>query len=100
MKKHINVHDFHRAFVDYNRCTRFTYNGKEALFEYLEELEQDCDIEIQLDVIGLCCEYAEYSSLEDFHHDYNSDDYPTLDSIREQTPLIEVEGGGFIVWQF
>ena len=43
----------------------FTYEGKRALFDYLENLEEDTGTEIELDTIALCCEYSEYSNLKE-----------------------------------
>ena len=43
----------------------FTYNGKRALFDYLEAMEKDTGEEIELDTFALCCEYTEYASLAD-----------------------------------
>ena len=43
----------------------FSYEGKKALFEYLEELEEGCNQELELDPIALCCEYSEYESALD-----------------------------------
>jgi hypothetical protein len=40
------------------RGEQFSYNGLEVLFDYLEELEH-CEDEYELDVIGLCCDFAE-----------------------------------------
>ena len=59
MKQTVNFNDFRDAFR-FNDCTEnFTYEGMEALFDHLEELEQDTGEEIELDVIALCCEYNE-----------------------------------------
>ena len=62
MKQNVNRYDFERAFSDMGRGTNFTYEGRNALFDYLEELEDGCDMEIELDVIGLCCEYSEHDT--------------------------------------
>ena len=43
-------------------------------------LGDDLGKEIELDVIALCCEYAEYDNLEDFQADY-SEDYQTIGDI-------------------
>ena len=40
------------------------------MFEYLEELAEDLGSPIELDVIGLCSEFSEYSSIEEFNEDY------------------------------
>lgn len=51
----INVSDFRAAFHSMGRKDQFSYEGLGALFEYLEEIDPDFD----LDVIALCCDYAE-----------------------------------------
>jgi hypothetical protein len=59
MKTTVNFHQFYQAFVDYGRSDQFTYDGLGVLFDYLEQLEDDLGEEIELDVIGLCCEFSE-----------------------------------------
>ena len=104
MIKTINLYDFERAFVDMNRADQFTYAGKKALFEYLEQYEEETGEPVELDVIALCCEYSEYKSLADFHKDYNGDKYETIEEIAEQTTVIrigEIDGEeAFIIQQF
>lgn len=39
------------------------------LFEYLEQMEEDCDMGIEFDVIALCCDYSEMT-LEEIYSDY------------------------------
>lgn len=72
MKTTVSRYDFERAFADADRKENFSYEGLGLLFDYLEEYEQDSGQEIELDVIALCCEYAE----EDTHiiaRDYKID---------------------------
>lgn len=64
MKQSVNLYAFREAFKNCNRSDNFSYEGLEALFEYLEELEQDLDEEFELDVISLCCAYSEWSTSE------------------------------------
>ena len=100
MKKTINYYDFRTEFRAFGREEQFTRQGLKALFEYLEDYEQDCGIEIELDVIALCCEYVEYDSLEDFHSEYDKDDYPTLEVLRDHTQVIEIDNESFIIAAF
>jgi hypothetical protein len=51
----INVSGFRDAFRAYGRADNFSYEGLSALFNYLEEVDPD----FELDVIALCCDYAE-----------------------------------------
>lgn len=53
MKKTINYYDFRAEFREFGREEQFTRQGLKALFDYLEELAEDCGIEIELDVIAL-----------------------------------------------
>lgn len=59
MKTTVNLYDFRQAFNDMGRGEQFSYDGLEILFDYLEQLGEDIGEEIELDVIALCCEYAE-----------------------------------------
>ena len=56
---------------------KWTHEAAQALAEYLEEYEQDCDIELELDVVALRCTYSEYDSLEDWITEYYSEDIET-----------------------
>ena len=62
MKSNVTFCDFCDRFRDMGRNDSFTYAGKRALFDYLEELEDGCDMEIELDVVGLDCEYSEHDT--------------------------------------
>ena len=100
MKKTINYYDFRAEFRAFGREEQFTRQGLKALFDYLEELADDCGIEIELDVIALCCEFVEYDSLEDFHSEYDKNDYPTLEVLRDHTQVIEIDNDSFIIAAF
>jgi hypothetical protein len=100
MKTTVNTHDFVDAFDAYNRGDNFSDDGLIALFDYLTELEEACGIDIELDVIALCCEYTEYESLEAFHDCYDAEDYPDLDILRDYTTVIEIDTDSFIIQDF
>ena len=100
MKKTINYYDFRAEFRAFGREEQFTRQGLKALFDYLEELGEDCGEEIELDVIALCCGFVEYDSLEDFHSEYDKDDYPTLEVLRDHTQVIEIDNESFIIAAF
>ena len=64
---------FFSEFRDYFHKIRpdnFSYQGLRVLFDYLEEIENSCGEESELDVIGLCCEFSE-SSWEAIASDYS-----------------------------
>jgi len=64
----INLSDFRAAFHSMGRKDQFSYEGLGALFDYLEEIDPDFD----LDVIALCCDYSE-DSPEDIAKAYGID---------------------------
>ena len=99
MKQSINMYQFERAFVNMDRSNQFSYDGLKALFGYLEEYEEDSGTEVELDVIALCCEYAEYDSLEEFQGNYG-EEYDSMESISDVTTLIPIDDNSFIIQQF
>ena len=99
MIRTINQYDFIDAFKKMGREENFSYNGLVALYEYLEMLEDDTGQSIELDVIALCCEYAEYDNLEEFQADYG-DEYETIEDIQNATTVIMIDNDSFIIQQF
>jgi hypothetical protein len=95
--------------------------GAFALVEYLEEMEEGCDMAIEMDVVAIRCDYSEYSSLIEWAREYFADwtaefsggpeDDESVDEygekvddeireyIQERGQLIEF-GGGIIVSDF
>jgi len=99
MYQSITKSDFTSAFHRMNRGEQFSYKGLIALYDYLEQYEEDTGEQIELDVIAICCEYSEYESLEEFQEDYG-DDYQSIDEIEQVTTVIPVDDSGFIILQF
>lgn len=98
MVQTINKYDFRLAFLSTDRADNFSLIGLDALFEYLEQLEEDTGEQIELDVIGLCCEYTEYESLEQYNRDYGTE-YESTEELRYNVGMfIEIPGtDSFIV---
>ena len=110
MKTSVNFSQFCDAFRDMNRNENFSYDGKRALFDFIEQMDEDTGQETELDVIALCCEYAE-SSLEDIINDYHIDMSEAEDGVEEahiveeylrnNTLIIaKLNDGGFVYAQF
>ncbi len=103
MKEYVNEHTFRDRFMrSDNYKNNFSYEGLHALFEYIEQVEDDIGEEFEFDMVGICCDYTEYDSLEDFNADYSSDDKVyTIDDIREETVVIEIpDTERFIIGEF
>ena len=92
------MYDFERAFKRFER-DNFSYDGLKALFEYLEEYEEGTGEEVELDVIALCCDYAEYDSLKEYNDDYGTK-YSEIDAIQDDTTLIKIDDNSFIIQQY
>lgn len=57
----LTADQFVQAFDDMNRSDNFSFAARVALFDYLESLAEALGEPIELDVIALCCEFAEYT---------------------------------------
>ena len=98
MIRTINQYDFIDAFKGM-REDNFSRNGLIALYEELEMVENDIGQPIELDVIALCCEFAEYNNLDEFKADYG-DEYETIEDIQNATTVIMIDDDSFIIQQF
>jgi hypothetical protein len=109
MKQTVHNSDFHDAFIKSGRENQFSYQGRNVLFDWIEQLDADTGEETELDVIALCCEFSE-STTEEILNDYgymlNDTDEKDTDSIREflrENTLLcgeyEAEGETFFVYQ-
>ena len=72
MKKSIGFCEFCDSFRDADRNENFSYEGKRALFDYLEEYEDGSGEEIELDVVALCCDFYE-DDVDDIISNYSID---------------------------
>ena len=82
--KTFDENDFINEFKAYNRMDNFSYKGLRILFESLEQTAIDCEMNIEMDVIALCCEYNE-DSMADVINNYSvyTDECTDLDMIVE-----------------
>jgi len=108
MKTTATDRDFIQAFHDYGRQDQFTRAGLHALFEYLEQYEEDTGEELELDVTALCCDFFEHD-LEDLEREYgyllNGDEMPDTIAtwarfLQDHTQVIPVDDAHLIVQGF
>ena len=84
MYQSINIENFRDAFHRKGRENQFSYEGLEVLFDSLEQYEADTGESVELDVIGLCCDYAELTA-EEIQRQYNVEhDIENESSLEEQ----------------
>jgi hypothetical protein len=74
----ISQSDFTTAFHRMDRGSQFSYHALVMLFDYLEQYEEDTGEQVELDVISLCCDYAE-SHICDIIGDYDTEITEHLD---------------------
>ena len=102
------------SFVRMDRKDNFSYEGKRALFDYFEQLEEDTGEQIELDVIAICSEYTEYSTADEAARNYfyyegmifdeeggeiltvEEVEEKALEYLKNNTQVIEFEGGVII----
>ena len=102
MKQTINVSDFRDAFRKMGRADNFSYEGLGILFDFFEELDE----QMELDVIAICCEYAEETSdsiAESYSIDIDGlDDGEILDAVTrylaDHTTVVEITSARAIVY--
>ncbi len=84
------MYDFRNAFMQSDTYkNNFTYEGLAALFEYLEQYEEETSEEIDFDMVALACEYSEYASAWEAMEQYQPEDMPTEG--EEGDDLVEIQ---------
>lgn len=77
----------------------FTVQGAKALQEYLEQLSDELNENIEFDPIAWCCKYSEYETAQEAYEQYGNDtlnEREALDYLNNNTTVIEFDGGVII----
>lgn len=82
----------------------FSYEAAHALFDYLEQLSEEIE-NIEFDPIAWCVEYSEYDNVDDFNDNYFGKEYKkgseyTLETLQDNTTVIECDNGHIVVRDF
>jgi len=80
---------FRDAFRRMGREDDFSYEARNALYDYLWEMSEDSGTPMELDVIAICCEYTEVTDLEALADEYGVD----LEGVDEIGHLIPFSSG-------
>ena len=81
---------FINSFLDI-RPNNFSYAGLKALYEYFT-----CHYEsIELDVIGICCDFCQYDTEQEALEAY---DVESMYELGQKTTVIECSDSTVIVW--
>ena len=93
------------------RPNQFSRPALVALFDYLDQLEQDLGEETEFDVIALCCEWTEYKDpieaaeacgweapeIPEGEERDDTSDRKALEFLADQTHVVEFEGGVLVL---
>ena len=97
MKTSVSVYQFRDAFQKMDRYNHFSYEGYEALFDWLEDLDEDTGQETELDVIALCCDFSEYEDLEELQNNYR--DIESMEDLKDHTTVIPIDNTDRLIIQ-
>jgi len=108
MKTTVDFYDFKRSF-EAIRPDNFSREGLSALWDYLEQYEEDCGTELELDVIAICCDFSE-DSTENIAASYDidledcEDEEAKTETVKEhlenEGALVGEVAGGFVYRDF
>ena len=93
---HISINhasQFRDAFFYAGRKDQFSYDGLGLLFDFLEEVDPDYD----LDVVELCCTYAE-STPEQIAKDCSIDVSDVMEFLERHSTVVGTTAAGTIVY--
>ena len=93
------------------RPNQFSRNALVALFDYLDQLEQDLGEETEFDPIALCCDWTEYANPIEAAEAYgweapeipegeerdDTSDRKALEYLQDNTHVVEFDGGVLVL---
>jgi hypothetical protein len=102
MKIIVTEFQFIEAFRLCGRETQFTVPARRALFAHLEDYEKSTCFELELDPIGICCEFAEHPSAISASKEYGQSfesESEALEWLQDRTQVVPFDGG-IVIQQF
>ena len=89
------------AFIDdllADDYASWTYDEAAALYDYHWQLSEDIGEDIELDRVGIRCEWDRAESIQEVIKEY--DDINSLEDLEDHTQVIELEGGRLLYIAF
>ena len=59
MKQSVNFYQFANAFTNSDRAEQFSRDALSAIFDWIENFEDETGEETELDIIAICCDWSE-----------------------------------------
>jgi len=91
----INEYQFREEFKQMGRGDQFSHEGLGLLFDYLDH---ECGQQIELDVVGICCDYTE-NTQEDIARFHALDIDEVMDYLHENSIVVGQTAEGTIVYR-
>ena len=89
MYTQLSKNEFIDTFISSNTYkNNFSFEGLNALFDYLEEWEQEMGEDVEFDMVGICCDYSEYENEKELKQNY-------LPMTKEQ-----IEENAYVILEF
>ena len=82
--QNVTLERFHQAFHIMGRGNNFSTLALDALHDWYENIGED----VELDVVSICCEWAEYDNLDEGAKDYNVD----YEELEDRTTILNIWG--------
>lgn len=85
-------------FKEWGRYNQFSIYGYDALVDYFSEFDEN----IELDIIGICCDFSEYTA-DELVNDYGEQEKTadeTAERLRDETWIIELDNGNYLLQNF
>ena len=106
MKITLSKDNFTDAFLKSSRRDQFSYEALGELFDYYENVGDD---DLELDIVGICCDWSEYTAaelIEEYGEEYGDDEgygdeeeraEKLAKEIERNTVVISLGNGSFLV---
>jgi hypothetical protein len=74
----VSASELYHMACSMDRGHNFGYNGWRAIGEYLENLSDDIGEPIEVDIVGICCDYSKANSVGEWWEE--NGEYSTIDA--------------------
>lgn len=85
-----NGYQLGQLFKECGREDYFSYEGFDALYDYLDEYSDEVGEDFKVDVIALCSDFTEYSGWEELYDNYSysyNNESKTFEELEEDNEL-------------
>lgn len=97
MKQTITKKQFIDTFQSWEtRKDQFSEEALSTIYDFITEYERDAGEETELDVVGICCDFTEYASLDEMNGELGTE-YKDVEEASHYYTLVATTDSGSIV---